>query len=248
MVPYCSFPTISHVIQNVQTGAARARVDTRCLKVEFVSNFSPKSWAMFNIPETDEEEKEWRASHADGSELTAKEKKEQNKLARKHSTTTMVASAAADGGGAADTAVTVDGGSTAATAASAAAGPPKIVELWFLIKFAAYHGVQQSKWFPMFILPLAIVGGLIPCCYKIFVLGRPGFGETHLDKWISACSFISYLMQGSGAAWSFSICGAILFNRVRCIQDAYLELLIPSTVPDARGVGTFIVCVDREHT
>ena len=240
MAPWCFMPTISHVIQNIEEAGSRARVDSRHLKVEFVSKFSPQSWAMFNIPETDEAAKEWKASIANGRELTASEKNEQKSLVRKQTTTMTTASASSSTavGGDGDTAVTIDGRSSAAMSANAAAGPPrgKFIELWYLIKFAAYHGVQQSKMIPAFIMPMAIFGGLIPCFYKIFVLGRPGFGETHLDKWISAGSFLSYLMQGSGAAWTFSICGAIIFNRVRCIQDAYLELLIPSTVPDARNI------------
>ena len=82
----------------------------------------------------------------------------------------------------------------------------------------------------------AVIGSLIPSFWRIFVLGRPGFGETHLDKWICACSLVSCIANGSGAIYIFSFAGSIIFNRARMMMDSYFQMLIPITVPDARAI------------
>ena len=79
--------------------------------------------------------------------------------------------------------------------------------LWRLIHYSVWHGSKGSTGlgFPPFLL-MGLIGALIPPLYKIVVLRRAAFGTTSLDKWISACSFLSYFMQGSGAVWLFSYC------------------------------------------
>ena len=211
---WCFQPTTESAIENAQLGCATARINPKLVQIEFVRPFTQDAWDVLNVPETSKETKAWlnKLKTNSLSQGVTIEKSRENPS--KNSEIDPAAEAVFEN----------------PTPSSSR------ISLWFLLKFSVYHGVMRSKKSLKLPMLAAVIGSLIPSFWRIFVLGRPGFGETHLDKWICACSLVSYIAQGSGAIYIFSFAGSIIFNRARMMMDSYFQMLIPITVPDARAI------------
>jgi hypothetical protein len=198
MVPWCFFPSARMISHNTRLACERARIDPHVMAVEFTKPFCQAGWEIFDTPETNEEAKERAAASKkefkkeqksidDDSDSNNSNSNSNDKIHTKHLPTPAHEEPKST--------------------------PPADTQLplWRLIHFSVWHGSKASTGvgIPPFML-MGLVGALIPPFYKIIALDRPAFGTTSLDKWISACSFLSYFMQGSGAVWLFSYCAGML--------------------------------------
>jgi len=221
MVQWCFLPNARMITHNAKLACERARIDPYRLVIEFAKPFQKNEWDIFRTPETNEQQKIFQQASVD------------------------LASVASDMSHAAAAGDTNDNGSlndskTSSsndniTDASATLPSSSKIDLWKLLHYSVYNGTFQSKGIgiPPFML-MGVAGAMIPVLFRAYVLQRPAFGSTSFDKWICACSFLSYTMEGSGAVWVFSYCAVNIFNRARRMQDVYFEFLVPQTVPDAR--------------
>jgi len=221
MVQWCFLPNARMITHNAKLACERARIDPYRLVIEFAKPFQKNEWDIFRTPETNEQQKIFQQASVD------------------------LASVASDMSHAAAAGDTNDNGSlndskTSSsndniTDTSATLPSSSKIDLWKLLHYSVYNGTFQSKGIgiPPFML-MGVAGAMIPVLFRAYVLQRPAFGSTSFDKWICACSFLSYTMEGSGAVWVFSYCAVNIFNRARRMQDVYFEFLVPQTVPDAR--------------
>jgi hypothetical protein len=87
---------------------------------------------------------------------------------------------------------------------------------------------------PSFVNFATLVGMCIPFLYRI-AHGDAAFGDSHFDRWVSITN-IFRLGDAVSTMCNFSIAASILFDRQRMALDSWFELLIPSSIPDARDV------------
>ena len=87
---------------------------------------------------------------------------------------------------------------------------------------------------PSFVNVATLIGMCIPFLYRL-AHGDAAFGDSHFDRWVSTTNILR-LADGVATMCQFSVAASVLFDRQRMALDSWFELLIPSSIPDARDV------------
>ena len=87
---------------------------------------------------------------------------------------------------------------------------------------------------PSFVNVATLIGMCIPFLYRL-AHGDAAFGDSHFDRWVSTTNILR-LADGVSTMCQFSVAASVLFDRQRMALDSWFELLIPSSIPDARDV------------
>jgi hypothetical protein len=123
------------------------------------------------------------------------------------------------------------------------------VPLKMFLKLVTVSGCEEFSDLPSgkaspsanLLMMTAAIAAVIPPIFRV-MHGRPAFGETHLDKWLAGTQSLNIFSPFGYMAtvFLFPACLKIHFDRHRYFMHHYFELLIPSTVPDAREIDTFL--------